>query len=41
MTSVQYSYLGDWVCHSGARSASLGHSTPCGIKVTNQDLCSP
>ena len=41
MTSVQYSYLGDWVCHSGARSASLGHSTPCGIKVTNQDLWFP
>ena len=38
LTSVQYSYLGDWVCHSGARSASLGHSTPCGIKVTNPDL---
>ena len=41
LTSVQYSYLGDWVCHSGARSASLGHSTPCGIKVTNQDLRFP
>jgi hypothetical protein len=38
LTSVKYSYRGDWVCHSGARSASLGHSTPCGIKVTNQDL---
>lgn len=38
LTSVQYSYLGDWVCQSGAASASLGHSTPCGIKVTNQDL---
>jgi len=38
LTSVKDSYLGDWVCHSGARSASLGHSTPCGIKVTNQDL---
>jgi len=38
LTSVRYSYLGDYVCHSGARSASLGHSTPCGIKVTNQDL---
>ena len=41
LTSVKYSYLGDWVCHSGARSASLGHSTPCGIKVTNQDLWFP
>jgi len=41
LTSVSYSYLGDWVCHSGARSASLGHSTPCGIKVTNQDLWFP
>jgi len=41
LTSVRYSYLGDWVCHSGARSASLGHSTPCGIKVTNQDLWFP
>jgi len=38
LTSVRYSYLGDYVCQSGARSASLGHSTPCGIKVTNQDL---
>lgn len=38
LTSVRYSYLGDYVCHSGARSASLGHSTPCGIKVTNQNL---
>ncbi len=41
LTSVKYSYLGDWVCHSGARSASLGHSTPCGIKVTKQDLWFP
>ena len=38
LTSVRYSYLGDYVCQSGATSASLGHSTPCGIKVTNQDL---
>ena len=38
LTSVRYSYLGDYVCQSGARSASLGHSTPCGIKVTTQDL---
>ena len=41
LTSVRYSYAGDWVCQSGARSASLGHSTPCGIKVTNQDLWFP
>jgi len=41
LTSVRYSYLGDWVCHSGARSASFGHSTSCGIKVTNQDLWFP
>jgi hypothetical protein len=41
LTSVGYSYLGDWVCHSGARSASMGHSTPCGIKVTSQDLWFP
>ena len=38
LTSVAYSYVGDFVCHSGARSAYLGHGTPCGIKVTNQDL---
>jgi hypothetical protein len=41
LTSVTYSYLGDWVCQSGARSASFGHSTPCGIKVTKQDLWFP
>jgi hypothetical protein len=41
LTSVRYSYLGDFVCHSGARSASLGHSTPCGIKVTRSDLWFP
>jgi len=38
LTSAAYSYVGDFVCHSGARSAYLGHGTPCGIKVTNQDL---
>lgn len=38
MTSAAYSYVGDFVCQSGARSAYLGHGTPCGIKVTNQDL---
>src|SRR6185503_2000923 len=36
-TSVGYSYRGDMVCHSGAKSAYRGHSTPCGIKVTNPD----
>jgi hypothetical protein len=41
LTSVRYSFLGDFVCHSGARSAALGHSTPCGIKVTNADLRFP
>jgi hypothetical protein len=41
LTSVRYSYAGDWVCQSGARSASLGHSTPCGIKVTKPDLWFP
>lgn len=38
LTSVAYSYRGDYVCHSGARSASKGHPTPCGIKVTIDDL---
>lgn len=38
LTSAAYSYVGDFVCHSGARSAYRGHGTPCGIKVTNQDL---
>lgn len=38
LTSAAYSYVGDFVCQSGARSASLGHGTPCSIKVTNQDL---
>jgi len=38
LTSVGYSYRGDYVCHAGARSASKGHPTPCGIKVTVDDL---
>jgi hypothetical protein len=38
LTSVAYSYRGDYVCQSGARSASKGHPTPCGIKVTIDDL---
>ncbi len=41
LTSVAYSYNGDFVCQSGARSAFFGHGTPCGIKVTNQDLWFP
>jgi hypothetical protein len=41
LTSVAYSYVGDYVCHSGARSASMGHPTPCGIKVTDADLWFP
>ncbi|SDU91371.1 hypothetical protein SAMN04488544_1881 [Microlunatus sagamiharensis] len=38
LTGVGYSYRGDYVCHAGARSASKGHPTPCGIKVTVDDL---
>ncbi|MGI3783885.1 MAG: hypothetical protein ACRYG2_24215 [Janthinobacterium lividum] len=38
LTSVAYSYRGDYVCHSGARSAADDHPTPCGIKVTDDDL---
>ncbi len=38
LTSVGYSYRGDYVCHAGARSASRGHPTPCGIRVTVPDL---
>ncbi len=41
LTSTAYSYNGDYVCQAGARSAALGHPTPCGIKVTNQDLYFP
>ncbi|MEY9969593.1 hypothetical protein ABIA33_007682 [Streptacidiphilus sp. MAP12-16] len=41
LTSVKYSLVGDPVCQSGARSAYFGHGTPCGIKVTNQDLWFP
>ncbi len=37
LTSTAYSYNGQYVCHDGQRSAALGHETPCGIKVTNQD----
>lgn len=38
LTSVAYSYVGDYVCQAGAASFYLGHPTPCGIKVTNADL---
>jgi hypothetical protein len=42
LTSFAYSYNGDYVCHDGQRSYFLGHPTPCGIKVTNQDMwCGP
>ncbi len=37
LTSTDYSYNGQYVCHDGQRSAALGHETPCGIKVTKQD----
>lgn len=38
LTSVAYSYDGDYVCQNGAASFFLGHPTPCGIKVTDDDL---
>lgn len=38
LTSVARSYRGDYVCHSGARSAYRGHPTPCGIKVTRTSI---
>lgn len=41
LTRVKYSYVGDFVCHSGFKSAYFGHPTPCGIKVTNSDLWFP
>ena len=42
LTSYAYSYNGDYVCHDGQRSFFMGHPTPCGIKVTNQDMyCGP
>jgi hypothetical protein len=42
MTSVAYSYKGDYVCHDGQRSFYMGHPTPCGINVTNADMvCGP
>ncbi|NUP49136.1 MAG: peptidase, partial [Catenulispora sp.] len=42
LTSYAYSYNGDYVCHDGQRSFFMGHPTPCGIKVTDQDMyCGP
>ncbi|MEY9858429.1 hypothetical protein ABH935_004044 [Catenulispora sp. GAS73] len=42
LTSFAYSYNGDYVCHDGQRSYFMGHPTPCGIKVTDQDMyCGP
>lgn len=42
LTSFAYSYNGDYVCHDGQRSYFMGHPTPCGIKVSNQDMyCGP
>lgn len=38
LTSVAYSYDGDYVCQNGAWSFFAGHPTPCGIKVTDGDL---
>lgn len=38
LTSTGYSYVGDYVCHNGQASFYLGHPTPCGIKVTDDDL---
>lgn len=41
LTSVAYSYVGDYVCHDGQASFYLGHPTPCGIKVTDDDIWFP
>ena len=38
LTTPAYSYDGDYVCQAGAASYYLGHPTPCGIKVTNDDI---
>ena len=38
LTSVAYSYVGDYVCQDGAASFFLGHPTPCGITVTDGDI---
>ena len=41
LTSPAYSYDGDYVCQAGAASYYLGHPTPCGIKVTDDDITIP
>lgn len=38
LTSVARSHVGDYVCQDGAYSFYLGHPTPCGIKVTSDDV---
>lgn len=38
LTSVAYSHVGDYVCHDGQASFYLGHPTPCGIRVTDDDI---
>ena len=38
LTRPAYSYDGDYVCQAGAASYYLGHPTPCGIKVINDDI---
>lgn len=41
LTSVAYSYDGDYVCQDGVASYFLNHGTPCGIKVTDDDIWFP
>ena len=38
LTGVARSHVGDYVCQNGAYSFFLGHPTPCGIKVTADDV---
>ncbi|MEY9965596.1 hypothetical protein ABIA33_003642 [Streptacidiphilus sp. MAP12-16] len=38
ITSVAYSYDGDFVCQDGAYSFFAGQGVPCNIGVTNQDV---
>lgn len=37
VTSYAYSWVSDYVCHSGVFSYYTGHGTPCGIRVTNEN----
>ncbi|MFD0561554.1 hypothetical protein ACFQ2M_05620 [Kitasatospora saccharophila] len=37
VTSVQYSYKGDWVCQDGVTAYFTGQGVPCGIQVTDDD----